>query len=90
MSIEKFIMCDCHSPEHQFILEYWPGDADDDSEMYLTAHLITWKNIFRRAWVAALYVFGHRSRYGHWDETLISRDKAIEICELLDVYIADS
>jgi len=86
MPIEKFIRCDCHSPEHQFILEYWPDD--DPGEMYLSIHLVTWKNILRRAWVAILYILGRRSRYGHWDEVIINREKAIEIGEFLDEFIA--
>jgi len=84
---EKLISCSCGSPEHQFILTYWPGYGGDEDELYMEPHLITWENIFRRLWTAIRYVFGYRCKYGHWDCVLISKDKAQEMRGFLDEFI---
>ena len=83
MPIEKFIRCSCGSPEHQFILTRWP----EEDELSLEVHLVTWNNLLRRLWIAIRYVLGYRCRYGHWDEVLISKDKAQEMREFLDGFI---
>ena len=61
---QKIFICECHSYCHQAIFWY-----DEEEELlYVTIHLITHKNIFKRLWVAIKYVLGYTSNFGDWDE----------------------
>lgn len=61
---QKTFICECKSLEHQITFRYF----DDEDMLYVSTHLITHKNIFKRIWVAIKYIFGYKSRYGNWDE----------------------
>jgi hypothetical protein len=64
MKSPKVFICDCRSYEHQSI--FW-HDSEDD-QLYVSIHLTTHKNIFKRLWSAIKYIFGYKSRFGSWDE----------------------
>lgn len=61
------ILCSCGLAEHQII--FVDEDADLDC-FYLTFHL-TPLPLLRRIVYAVSYVFGHRSKYGAFDEMVI-------------------
>ena len=88
---ELWVRCDCHSPEHLFVLEYFPNDEDFDEwgTMYMQIHLANWYGIFRRLWAALRYVFGYRCRYGEFDEVLINREKAREIRDFVNGFLGE-
>ena len=67
MSTEEHqvILCECGEKEHQFILTMF--DWDGDIDVYLEPHLVTYRNFFKRVWVAIRYVFGYRCKYGEFD-----------------------
>ena len=65
---EVFI-CDCCSPEHQFIFLY----DEEEKIVYLDVHLSNYRNFFQRIWAAIKYVFGYTSKYGDWDSTYLSK-----------------
>jgi hypothetical protein len=68
MEKPEVFFCHCYSPEHQFIFHYF----EDDNELILEVHLTTYKNFFKRLWAGLKYAFGHRSRYGEFDEIVIN------------------
>lgn len=76
------VRCECHSPEHMFIFETFEGD----SELYFCAHLAD-IGFWRRLRYAVPYIFGRRSRFGGWAETIIGPAGASEIRELMDRYL---
>lgn len=62
---------DCHSPEHQIILNTFPEDEEDNS-VYLQIHLVElpfWKRLIR----GVRYIFGYKCKYGHFDEMLFDK-----------------
>lgn len=81
------INCDCYYPEHGLRMTYF--DDDDDYGLIIEVHLTTYKNFFKRIWVALRYVFGYRCRYGEWDEVIVQPESAQEIAQFLTKY-ADS
>lgn len=64
----KIFICECQSPEHQ--IQFWYDDDEKYPTMYVTTHLITYDNFFKRLWIGLKYAFGYKCRYGNWDEFL--------------------
>lgn len=85
------IFCSCGSAEHQLLIWYDDEFSDGYREVGLQPHLVTYKNLFRRIFVAIRYVFGYRSRYGHWDSIIIDSTnymplkRAVEFIEKKDL-----
>ena len=73
ISKPKCIICDCGSYEHQLFV-YTDGDfSDNHREVIISPHLITYNNVFKRIWVAIKYIFCYKSKYGAWDEIVITK-----------------
>jgi hypothetical protein len=80
--------CTCGTPEHNMQFCYVPNPHEDDPpELYVNVFLVKY-GFFRRLWTAIKYVFGHKSRYGHWDGMELSRESVQELRGWLDEYIA--
>ena len=74
---EKLIRCACFSVEHQMIIDY----DEEDNLAYVEIHLKPLP-FFERVWHAIKYVFGHRSRYGDFDEMILDSKYADYFIEL--------
>jgi len=74
-------VCLCHDPEHDVRFTHY-----DDDEIYVSVHLPNdiW---YKRIWVGIKYIFGYKSRYGHFGETLMNRETAKGFQEYLYAYI---
>lgn len=66
------IICDCKSTEHQIVINF--DDTDNLKMVYLHIHLANHKNFFKRLLIGIKYVFGYKSKYGQWDEFIITKD----------------
>jgi hypothetical protein len=73
------IYCDCESPEHQFTFVKDP----EDKEVWLQVHLINHDGFFKRLWRGLKYAFGYKSKYGDWDNTIITPEDQLKIIEFL-------
>ena len=76
----QFFICRCNSLEHLAVF------TADDEFVYLEIRLIPERNIFKRIRSAALYIFGHKSNYGEFDEFIFNPDdkeKLLKIAESL-------
>jgi hypothetical protein len=78
--VKHNICCVCDSDEHQINLRYFEDDSD---LLYMTIHLKSENNIFKRIYKAILYVFGHKSKYGNFDEVILDKEKCEEIINFL-------
>jgi hypothetical protein len=65
----EYFDCKCMSSEHTLRFVYDP----DDNELYTEVHLSQYRNVFVRVWVAIKYIFGFKSKYGHWDCWLLKK-----------------
>ena len=66
------IICQCNSAEHQIIFNYLETDDPSDfDELSVEIHLTPVYGFFQRIRHAIKYVFGHRSRYGDFDNVII-------------------
>lgn len=71
--------CQCTSMEHDMVVQF---DSEDEV-VYVHTQLAQHRNFFQRAWLALKYIFGHRSKYGHWEETMLDLKKAEELEKML-------
>lgn len=76
----KMFICECHSYSHQ--ASFWWNE--DDKSLYVTIHLITHRNPFKRIWVALKYICGYSSNFGEWDEFLFKPEDEKELREWLE------
>lgn len=72
------LICSCHSTEHQIVI-YPNSDPLYGPEAYVHIHLVK-RSFWYRLKYAIKYVFGHKSRYGAWDEIILdpTHVKALE------------
>lgn len=70
----QLFICQCENTEHQMIFSYFSDDEDRD--LFVTIHLKPERNIFKRIKNAVKYIFGHRSRFGDFDEFMFNKKDA--------------
>lgn len=80
MTEQKIFICECHSYTHQAIF-WWDEDV---KQFYVTIHLITHKNFFKRLYQALKYVFNYKSNFGEWDEFLFKPEDEKKLREYLE------
>lgn len=69
--LQELVLCDCGNTEHQLIFRAFAGD--DDPWVYATIYLCKlpfWKRLVN----GVKYIFGHRSKYGDFDEIILTPD----------------
>jgi hypothetical protein len=54
-----------------------------DEYLYVHFYLHDYNRWWKRLWHGIKYIFGHKSRYGHWDEILIEADEIEPLIEYL-------
>lgn len=87
------LLCDCGSNEHQMIIRYFEDTEEVrvknllQREVFISVHLATHRNFFKRFWYGLKYAFGYKCKYGDWDEIVINKtnyDKLKSIIDFLD------
>ena len=58
-------------------------------EVYVSTNLNIWMNWYQRIIVAVKYIFGHKSKYGAFDCTLLNLREQIKLRDYLDTAIKD-
>lgn len=83
----KYIECECKDASH--VLRFVYDFETDDSyppELYAEVHLRHYRPFWKRILNAIRYVAGFKSRYGDFDCTLIGKDEATRLQNLLKEY----
>lgn len=80
MKDKTVILCECRSPEHQMILEW----DFEDKFIYCSIHLNPVGGFWKRLKLALRYLFGYRSRYGHWDEFIFGKEQINVLRKFID------
>lgn len=70
--------CDCGSDEHVIRFTF----DEDDGDLYMSVFLNQYQSWWQRIWIAVKYVFGYKSKYGHFDCTCISGDETVKLASL--------
>jgi len=88
--IKRYLLvCDCYFIEHQLIFEYLTDEESDEKSLSINIHLTAWENFFQRLVAGIRYAFGHKSRYGEFDNILVSPDEAKNLIEFLQKFIEE-
>jgi hypothetical protein len=77
---QKIFICKCHSYTHQAIF-WWD---EEYKELYVTIHLTTHENFFKRLWQGLKYAFGYTSNFGEWDEFLFKQEDEKKLRDYLE------
>lgn len=78
--IRDILICACHSTEHQIIFSR--DDEDIDKMIYCTIHLCPLP-FFQRIKLAIKYIFGYRSKYGNFDEFLLTEQHVKQLKNII-------
>ncbi len=84
LEFETVIQCDCSSSDHMIILKF-DHEWGHSIHLQLNSRL----NFFQRIGLAFKYIFGFKSKYGHWEETLLTGDKLAKIRSWLNFSLKD-
>ena len=77
----QYFECDCHSSEHTLRFAW----DDEDNSIYTTVFLSQYHRFFKRVWMALKYMFGHQSRYGHFDCFIMQPEDAERLKQMLNL-----
>jgi hypothetical protein len=83
----EYFECSCCSDEHRLVFML---DEDTDfgpPDLYTSVFLHDYDNVFKRVWKAIKYVFGYKSKYGHFDCCIMKPEDAPRFQLLLQDYI---
>jgi len=87
--MKKFnLTCACHDPEHTIRFVYDEDDIKDP--MYIDYCLCDNPRWYKRVWRGIKYIFGFRSKYGHFGEVLIHSDEAKALIKFLEAYVKEN
>lgn len=81
MERNKLFICSCSNVEHQLIFTYFD---DEPSDVYMRVHLVPETNIWKRIKNAVKYIFGHRSKYGDFDEFIFRKEDTNKLQRIVD------
>lgn len=89
----EWFECQCGDEEHTIKFVYDSGLYRGDykvefqrPEVYLSIFLET-DGFFKRFWTATKYIFGYKSRYGHFGNWTLESDDAERLIGFLDRYV---
>ena len=75
---KEIFICQCCSLEHQLIF------YKDEYEVFCYPHLITYRGFWKRLWHGLKYAFGHKSRFGAFDQFIFEPDDLIKLKQFLN------
>lgn len=81
----EYVECNC-SCEYHTLRFTWDPDPECP-EVYVSVFLNPYFGFFRRLWLAIKYIFGFKSKYGHFDETVLMHDQLKQIRGLCDRFL---
>lgn len=79
--MNELFICQCKNEEHQLIFSYFP---EEDGDVYMSIHLVTRQNIWKRIKMAIKYVFGYKCQYGNFDEFIFKKEDAGKLQSVVD------
>ena len=80
MKGDEWIVCECGSLEHFMRISYEP---DDNEFVYVTIHL-SQLPFLQRLKLGVLYILGRKSKYGNFEEIVLSKQKLKNLIHTLN------
>lgn len=79
---KHYVACSCLSSEHTLRYMYC-DDMDGGDLLWTSVYLNNYRSVMKRIWIAIKYVFGYKSRYGHFDCTSMSLEEGEKLYAFL-------
>jgi hypothetical protein len=85
--VKTYIECECTSLQHVVRMDLYldPYDTTETPELFLTMHLSPLP-FYKRLVNGIKYIFGYRSVFGDFDETIVSPESVTQIKNLCEKY----
>ena len=82
---KEILLCNCHSTDHQLVILYSEDELDNGSKYPMVyAHIHLNKLPFwERLKYGLKYIFGHKCRYGAFDEFIFNPEDATKLKEVV-------
>lgn len=77
----EILICQCESIEHQVTFSWLEGDKDGG--VYMEVHLAP-LGFWQRVVNGIKYIFGHRSKYGDFDEMIIKKEDVWKLEKIVE------
>ena len=77
--------CECSSDEHTIKFKFFL-DESMDPKIYVSVHLSNQKGFFNRLIQGVKYIFGHKSKYGNFDEFIFKKEDLDDLKTLIIEY----
>ena len=77
----EVLICQCSSLEHQVTFSWFGNDADGD--VYMEVHLAP-LGFWERVVNGIKYIFGHRSKYGDFDDMILKKEDAWKLEKIVE------
>jgi len=85
-----YLDCDCYHMEHSIRFATLENHhAEDDPEVYVTLYLVK-QRLLRRVWLGLKYIFGFKSQFGHFGETVFGDRQTQQLQQFLEDHHAAS
>jgi hypothetical protein len=82
--------CDCYHMEHSIrFARFEDTHVDDKPEVYVTLFLVK-QRLLRRVWLGLKYIFGFKSQFGHFGETIFGDVQTQQLQHFLEEHHAAS
>ena len=81
--MKYYFECDCNMNEHMFCVTSEDSEDQFPPELYFHFQMSQYRGVLSRIWTGIKYVFGYKSKYGHWDTISISKDNLERLLILL-------
>ena len=88
MNETEYLECACTSNEHRLVFTLDP--EDEEFPIYVSTFLHSYYPWYKRIWVAIKYVFGYRSRYGHFDSMILGWPGVVQLYVMLSKVLRDN
>lgn len=88
----KWVDCACSDPSHSIRFSV---DTTDTTEgpihefIIIETHLSSYHPWYKRIWLALKYIFKYDSKYGHYDCTILTESKLVELLHFFKEAVND-
>jgi len=79
-TINEYFECQCYSDEHRLVFR-----VEEDGEISASVFLDSWQPLYKKIWNAIKFVFGYKSKYGHFDSFIMRSEDKEKFKKLLTV-----
>lgn len=90
----EIFICDCSDVSHNIVFQFWDFGKDGklwrpanaNCELIVSVFLNDYPSFWKRIWLGIKYIFGYKSKYGHYDIMTIRYEDVPRMKTILDKF----